>query len=243
MEAFFEAVNRFLVFKNGVNPDSFASGVNFYKLVWIFLIGSVVGYVLESIWCYARHGRFESRKGVIYGPFSQIYGFGAVLFTLLLFKIQSANGALIFLFSAFIGAVFEYFCSLVQEKSFGTVSWEYSNVPVNLHGRTNLSYALCWGLLGLVFIKHIYPFCSALVEMIPNRVGVPLTYAVLALLAADLLISAMAVRRRMTRRCGIKARNACDRFLDRHYGDARLDKVYPNMIVVDKKLEKLKKVF
>ena len=53
----------------------------------------------------------------------------------------------------------------------------------------------------------------------------------------------MAVRRRMTRRRGIKARNACDRVLDRHYGDARLDKVYPNMIVVDKKLEKLKKVF
>lgn len=240
MKQFFDGINRFLVLEDGVNLESFASGVNFYKLFWIFMIGCVVGFILESLWCFARKGHIESRKGVIYGPFSQIYGFGAVLFTILLYRIQDANGIIIFLFSALIGGIFEYVCSFIQEKSFGTISWEYSKLPVNLHGRTNLSYALCWGLLGLVFIKHIYPFCSAIIEMVPNQAGILLTYFCMAFMLWDLAVSAAAVRRWAYRRRGYPARNGYERFLDRHYGDKRLDKVYPNMIMVQQKFSAFK---
>lgn len=52
------------------NPYSFAHGLNFYKLVWIFIIGCVIGFGVEMVWCYVQHGYFESRKGLIYGPFS-----------------------------------------------------------------------------------------------------------------------------------------------------------------------------
>ena len=76
------------------NPYSFAHGLNFYKLVWIFIIGCIIGFVVETIWCYVQYGHFESRKGLIYGPFSPVYGFGGVLLTLSLYRLRERNGLL-----------------------------------------------------------------------------------------------------------------------------------------------------
>ena len=126
------------------NPNSFAHGLNFYKLVWIFIIGCIIGFGVEMIWCYVQHGYFESRKGLLYGPFSPVYGFGGIVLTLSLYKLRDVNGLIVFVVSAVIGAAFEYICSLFQEIAFGTVSWEYSDTPLNLGGRTNLQYAVFW---------------------------------------------------------------------------------------------------
>ena len=60
------------------------------------------------------------------------------------------------LVSAVIGAAFEYFCSLFQEIAFGTVSWEYSDTPLNLGGRTNIQYAVFWGLLGMISVSYTH---------------------------------------------------------------------------------------
>ena len=139
----------------------FATGLCFYKLLWIFLVGCVIGCLVEMLWCYLNEGFFESRQGLIYGPFSPVYGLGAVLFTLVMYRFKHSSSFIIFLVSAAVGALFEYVCSWVQEMAFGTVSWEYSNEPLNLNGRTSLSFAVMWGVLGLVFMKHVLPFFRA----------------------------------------------------------------------------------
>ena len=225
--------------------ESFASGVNLYKLIWIYAIGSVLGYLVEMGWCYLRHGYFESRKGVIYGPISPVYGFGAVVMTLSLYRIASINGLYIFLISAVIGGLFEYICSFVQEKVLGTVSWEYSHTPLNLHGRTNLAFSICWGFLGFVFIRHTFPTVSQWIEWIPNQIGIPLTWAIVIYFVFDMLVSALAIRRQVSRCNHRPARTFIARFLDRHYPDERLRKIFPNMIL-DKtaavKLNELKKL-
>ena len=212
--------------------DSFAQGINIYKLVWVFVIGCVLGYMAEMLWCYLKHGYFESRKGVIYGPISPVYGFGAVLLTLTLNPIAETNG--VFLACAVIGALFEYICSLFQEKVFGTISWEYSHTPLNLNGRTNASFAVCWGFLGLIFIRNTYPYISDFIENIPNHIGIPLTWFIAAFFLWDLIISSLAVNRQRQRRENIEINNSLTRFLDKHYPDERLEKIYANMQVVKK---------
>ena len=47
----------------------FAPGLCFSKLVWVFLISCVVGFLVETLWCYIRHGYIESRQSLVYGPF------------------------------------------------------------------------------------------------------------------------------------------------------------------------------
>ncbi|MBQ8333199.1 MAG: hypothetical protein IJX93_05440, partial [Clostridia bacterium] len=57
---------------------SFAHGLNFYKLFWVFTIGCFIGVVIETFWCLLRYRKLESRKGLVWGPFNLVYGFGAL---------------------------------------------------------------------------------------------------------------------------------------------------------------------
>ncbi len=211
------------------NPYSFAHGLNRYKIFWVFLSGSVIGFIVETLWCYIRLGFLESRQGLLYGPLTPVYGLGAVLFTITLYRIRHRNSMLIFTASLVMGGTFEYLCSLLQEKIFGTISWEYSDSFLNLHGRTNLMYSVFWGVLGLIFIKHTLPSMTNWIEQLPNRAGVPLTRVLLVLLALNIALSSMAVKRQSLRREGVPATNPVSQWLDSHYTDDYLKKVYPNM--------------
>ena len=211
---------------------SFASGLNFYKLVWIFIIGSVFGYILETVWFFLVSGHYMCRQGVVFGPFSQIYGFGALLITIVLYRVRNKSSIIIFICSGFLGAAFEYLCSYFQEMIVGTVSWDYSDQPFNLHGRTSLSFVLVWGLLGLIFIKHTYPFLSNLIEKIPNTVGRILTIFLAIFLAIDMLISGLALFRQAQRRENIPSTNFITDWLDAWFPDSVLDSIYTGVTVV-----------
>lgn len=214
---------------------SFFYWTDLYKLVLIFMIASFIGYIVEMLYCYLKHGHFESRKGVIYGPFSPVYGFGAIVFTILLYKLEHFNAFIIFIVSAVVGAIFEYICSFVQEKTIGTISWQYNKTPLNLGGRTSGLYALYWGVLGLIFLRHTLPYIEIKLNEIPTELAILIAFTFGIFIAIDLIISALAVRRQSSRAHGKKPKNHIDIFLDKHYPDERLKKIYPNMIVIKKK--------
>ena len=214
---------------------SFFYLTDLYKLVLIFMIGSFIGYIVEMLYCYLKNGRFESRKGVIYGPFSPVYGFGAIVFTILLYRLEHFNAFIIFVVSAVVGAIFEYICSFVQEKTIGTISWQYNKTPLNLGGRTSGLYALYWGVLGLIFLRHTLPYIEIKIDEIPTELAILIAFTFGIFITIDLIISALAVRRQSSRAHGKKTRNHIDIFLDKHYPDERLKKIYPNIIVIKKK--------
>lgn len=213
-------------------PKSFAHGLNFYKLFWIFIIGCFLGVVIETLYCLATRHYFESRRGLIYGPFNLVYGIGALAMTVGLQKLIGKRDLWLFLGGFFIGSVFEYLCSLFQEIVFGTVSWEYGQMPLNLNGRINVLYSFFWGILALLFVKEIYPRFSRLIEKIPGKVGVPLTWVLVVFMIFNSLISGLAVYRMSQRHENIPASNVIAEFLDKHYPDERLQKIYANMTYV-----------
>lgn len=217
-----------------MNDIIFAQGLCFYKLFWVFMLGNVLGCIVEMLFCYAQNGHFESRAGVVYGPLNPVYGFGAVLLTLSLHPFVHWNAFLLFIASGIIGGTFEWICSLLQEKVFHSVSWEYSDTPMNVGGRTNLKYSIYWGILGLVFIRSTYPFMSEWIEKIPNTVGVILTWILFTVMLADILVSAAAVKRKMLRAKGIAAGNRLAKWIDSRFPDERINKIYPNMTAVEK---------
>lgn len=204
--------------------------INIYKLIWIFTIGSILGYCVEMLWCYIRNGHFESRKGLIYGPISPVYGIGGIVLTLLLYRFINYNGIIIFFISAIIGGVFEYLCSWVQEKAFGSVSWDYDSKNLSINGRTSVEYSVFWGILGVFFLRDIYPLFDKFMGYFSDETIKILTIIFLVFLIPDIIISALAVRREVARMKGVQAKNALDRFLDKKYTDEFLKKIYPNMI-------------
>lgn len=208
-------------------PKKFAQGLCFVKLFWVFLIGCVGGVAIETFWCILTNYPIENRSGLIYGPFNPVYGFGAVLLTAALYKIKSKG--MTFLCSAILGGAFEYLCSLFQELAFHSVSWEYSETPANLNGRTNAAFSVMWGILGVIWIQSVYPRLSLWIERIPPKPGNSLTVMLAVFMCFNMAVSAAAVARQAQRLEGVPAANAVTRFLDRHYTDERLKKVYPNM--------------
>lgn len=211
---------------------SFAKGMNFYKLFWIFFIGCFVGVVIEMLWCLVTNGFIESRKGLIYGPFNLVYGFGALAMTVCLHRLEKKRDIWVFLGGFLIGSVYEYGCSWIQEAVFGTVSWQYDDFPFNLDGRINLLYSIFWGILALVWLKFLYPWMCRLIYKIPNRVGKPLTWVLLVFMILNTLVSGAAVARMTARQEGMPAGNVVEEFLDRHYPNDLLEKIYPNMVYV-----------
>ena len=87
--------------------------LNFFNLFWIFVVCCVLGLMIETAYHFlvVNPGHYQDRAGLLFGPFSPIYGFGAVLMTVALNRFHDKNVVLIFLVSAVIGGAFEYLTS------------------------------------------------------------------------------------------------------------------------------------
>ncbi|MDF2865926.1 MAG: hypothetical protein K0R72_744 [Clostridia bacterium] len=220
------------VIKNTSENKSFAKGLNFFKLFWIFYIGCFAGVIIETIWCIVTNGVLESRTALIILPLNPVYGFGALLMSICFFKFSNKNNGIIFIGCMILGGAFEYLCSLFQELVFGTVSWSYSTDSLGIFERTSLVYCVFWGVLGLAWIRGICPYLSNLIEKIPNRVGIALTYVLLTVTIIDITFSSLALFRQLERREGIPATNIIQQFYDNNLDDNTLKKIYPNMVPV-----------
>ena len=206
----------------------FAQGMTFYKLFWVFFIGCFAGVVLETIYCLIQRGHYESRVGLIYGPFNLVYGIGALCLSGALYRFRNRGRVFSFVGGFIVGSVVEYACSWFQEVCFGSTSWDYSNMPYNLNGRICLLYSVFWGILGIFWIKDIYPRMAKWILKIPNKVGKPLTWALLVFMVFNSVMTLFTSLRWTARREGIAPKNAFEAYLDEHYPDERMQKIFAN---------------
>lgn len=217
--------------KERVKSLVFAQGCSFHKLVWLFFIGAFLGDITETIFCRVTAGVWMSRSSVIYGPFSIVWGIGVVVLTMMLHKYRDKDDRYLFIFGTVVGGAYEYACSVFTEMVFGTVFWDYSKIPFNLGGRINLLYCFFWGLASVLWIKNVYPFLSRWIEKIPKKAGTVISWLFLLFMTVNIVLSGMALGRYSDRYAGKPAANSVESFLDSHYPDERMERVYPNAII------------
>lgn len=217
------------------NPDSYAYGINRYKLAWLFVCGSLMGYVAETIWYLYLRGKIINRQGVLYGPFSPIYGVMFVLLTCLLYRDRLKNWKRIFLTSMLSVTAFEYACSWLMEHILGTKSWSYAKKAFNINGRVCLQMSIMWGILGLLFIKFFYPLISRTIENFKPRFGKVVGTILFYFLVIDCIFSFLVSLRQTERRNGIEASNAWEEWIDDYYTDEKLAEIYTEIRIVKKK--------
>lgn len=212
----------------------FAYGLSFEKLFFIFIIFSIFGSFFEQVQYFVRYYHqtrkfsIPSRTAVIYGQFNMIYGFGAVLFLVLLYRLKKWYQ--IFFWGSLIGGGLEYIMSFLLEVFVGTRSWDYRDKILNINGRTTVPIMFVWGFLALIFIQFVYPFLSFYIEKIPYSVGNVLVCILLIFIILDALVSWTALIRQNFRRKGYPPFTVIGVICDKFYPDSRLKKVYPNMI-------------
>ena len=215
--------------KKGMDFNMKKFAREFLKLFWIFVFGCIMGYVMEVIFNFVRTGEFETRQGLIYGPFAPVYGIGTLAFYLILPKFKKMWQ--VFLVSGVLGGVTEYLSSYFQEKLFGTISWDYSNQFLNFNGRTSILYCIVWGALGFAFIKFVYACFDKIFDKVLYKIGTKvITAFAVVFMIFNISISSLAAQREYERREHIEAGSRMDVFLDEHFPDEILDEVYRNRI-------------
>lgn len=198
------------------------------KVFLVFIIGSILGYIFEMIVVLFQKGHFESRQGVIYGPFTPVYGIGIIMYYIFFKKVEIRKLPQVFLVSMILGGATEYICSFIQEQWFGTISWDYSNLPFNLNGRTSLLHCTYWGIGGILYIKFVLPLIDKMDKWFEIRTIQVLTILLAIFMTFNIIISIMAGARQTERQRNIEPENAIDRFLDTYYPDEYMNKIFAN---------------
>ena len=199
-----------------------------FKVFIIFMIGSILGYVVEMIVAFVQNGHFVSRQGLLYGPFTPVYGIGILVYYIFFKIVKNRNKKIVFISSMILGGITEYLCSYIQEKAFGTVSWDYSNWLFNINGRTTLIHCTYWGLAGLLYVSYIEPLIPKIEEVVRNHKVKIMATSVAIFMVFNVAISSMAAIRQKERQENIAANSKIDVFLDNTYPDEYMDEVFEN---------------
>ena len=210
----------------------FAAGCCMQKLVWLFFIGCLLGDITETIFCRITAGVWMSRSSLVWGPFSIVWGFAIAAVTDLLYKYKDRSDRFLFLMGTALGGAYEYLCSVLSEMVFGTVFWDYSEIPFNLGGRINLLYCFFWGFAAVAWFKIFYPVISGWIEKLPIGAGRILTWVIVVFMCCNMAVSTMALIRSNERSQGIPATQSWQQTMDERFPDERMEKIYPNAIKV-----------
>ena len=137
--------------------------LTFHQLVWYFFIYSILGMILENIFCLITQHKIESRMGFIIGPFCPIYGLGAIFLVLFLTQLKK-KWVNVFLLGIVIGAMYEYISSFVLQALYSIKFWDYSHYFLNMNGRTCLFFAMSWGIISIGLIYFINPLIDKFID-------------------------------------------------------------------------------
>ena len=211
----------------------FAAGCCMQKLVWLFFVGCLLGDITETIFCRITAGVWMSRSSLVWGPFSIVWGFAIAAVTDLLYKYKDRSDRFLFLMGTALGGAYEYLCSVLSEMVFGTVFWDYSEIPFNLGGRINLLYCFFWGFAAVAWFKIFYPVISGWIEKLPICAGRILTWVIVVFMCCNMAVSTMALIRSNERSQGIPATQSWQQTMDERFPDERMEKIYPNAIKVE----------
>lgn len=205
------------------------AGIGWYELFFLFLSSAFLGDCFETVFVFLRTGVLMSRSSLLYGPLSLVWGLGAVLMNLVLVPLARRGTPVLFAGGVVLGGGFEYLASWVLEKVTGRLFWDYSRMPFNLDGRTNLLFALFWGAAGVFWVRLAAPWLLGWLHRVPRRTGQALALTVALLLTVDMGLSAAALLRMEERSRGLTASNTVEQALDVWYTDAKLEHRYRNM--------------
>lgn len=144
-------------------------GITFWRLFAYFIIYSVIGFIVETLFGLAKYGTLESRQSFLYGPFCAIYGVGAIIMILSL-QYFKKNYNTLFIGGCIVGSITEYLVSWIGEMILHLKWWDYSNMPFNINGRICLLYAIFWGFLGLYLMISLNPKVDRLINFIKSKI-------------------------------------------------------------------------
>lgn len=217
--------------------------LDFFNLFWVFVVCCFLGLVIETVYhmVVVDPGVYQDRAGMLFGPFSPIYGFGAVLMTVALNRFYKSNFVVIFLVSAIIGGLFEAAVSWFMQTAFGAVAWDYTGSTIFglfpdpiaeiFHGRTSALFMCMWGALGCVWIKLCLPWLLKLINLIPWKARYGVTTLCAALMLVNGVMTLEALDCWYQRESGYQPTSPVEEFYAKNFDDAYMEHRFQSMTI------------
>ena len=155
-----------------------------------FFLYSVLGWIYEVVLEVFIYRWGFSNRGALTGPYCVIYGFGALIFLILLKNLKTKRigpgrlnltPILVFFAIILIATTVELIGSYIMEWTQGGWMWDYSEYFCNFQGRIALNPSVRFGIGGMVFLYLLQPLFEKLADRLPRR-ALLLLSGVLALL-------------------------------------------------------------
>ena len=134
-------------------------------LFFLFIIYSILGWIIECIYNYFDTGKLTNR-GFLIGPWIPIYGIGSLIIITFLTK-YIGHPITLFVMACVICLLLEYFTSLIMEIIFKNRWWDYSNKKFHINGRVCLETTIPFGLAGLGLCYIMQPLLMFWISYIP----------------------------------------------------------------------------
>lgn len=160
-------------------------GTDMYHLVSAFMLYSVLGWLVESIYMSICNRKFTNR-GFAKGPFCPIYGFGAVICYLVLHPLQG-NYIKIYLIGSILATIFEFLVGKLMLKLFGEVWWDYNNKPYNYKGLICLESSVAWGAYAVIIVMFLNTKVINFIDRYSVEFGMRVCKIVLVLASIDFI--------------------------------------------------------
>ena len=229
-------------------------GLSIWRILAYFIIYSVVGYIIETLFGIVTKGRWESRQSFLYGPFCAIYGLGAAIMIIFLHKYSKKYNTL-FIGGFIVGSIVEYLVSWIGEMILGVKWWDYSDMPLNINGRICVYFSLFWGFLALYLIASFNPKIDKMIDWIKSKISIKtlktLTLSVTIILLIDCIITAFAMSFFLIRMIAqndlnvpkkeivmqkyedIYSNEKLSNFIYKYWGDRKMIRTFPNIKIED----------
>ena len=232
------------------------NGISIWRILAYFIIYSVAGYIIETLYGMITKGVWESRQSFLYGPFCGIYGLGAVVMILCLHKFPKKYNIL-FIGGFIVGSIVEYVISWFGEVILGVKWWDYSNMPLNLNGRICVYFSVFWGFLGIYLIASLNPKVDKIINWIKSKFKTQkalktFVVTVFTVLMLDCIATAFAIEFFLVRMIVKNDLNVADKelvqeqydkiygnenlskFIYTFWGDKKMIRTFPNLKINDK---------
>lgn len=200
-----------------------------FNLFWIYVGLSIVGLVVETLVSYPIDGVWKDRAGLVWGPFSPIYGLGAVIMTVVLNRMRDSHPLRIFLAAAVLGGAFEWAVGWFWEYAFGIVAWSYIDEPLNFGGHTSVRMMAVWGVAGLLWMKVGLPLTMKAIGRIPQHARGWLTAVCAAFMAVNIAVTLVSFGCWFERQSGYPVITPVQEFFAENFGDEFMEDRFQTM--------------
>ncbi|MBD7911371.1 MULTISPECIES: putative ABC transporter permease [Clostridium] len=157
---------------------------NIFNLFFYYIFYSFLGWCAEVAYAYKNQRKFVNR-GFLHGPLCPIYGACLLSIIILLTNFKNNNILVLLIFATLFTSSIEYITGFLLEKLFKTKYWDYTEDPLNLHGRICLHFSLMWGAVSIGIVKIIHPMVTNLINMIPENIKPTLFFTLAIFLLMD----------------------------------------------------------